>query len=345
MVSDTQRMEYGFAYNARDLILYALSIGIGSSDEDAENDLKFLYERHPGFSSIPTFCLAFTFWANNIRETSNIGTAGIPAFPPPIMSKEDVIPQRFLLRDVDLSKFPVIHTWQSISWDQSLPVPIPGISKSRCENTVNTRMNLKTISVVPKSSGTYVTSRSKVSALVPNTNGYSTICTMQMTALVLGITKENVKSYEDSSIARLSSNPRIPKDQEPILEWTYPTIASQALLYRLASGDSNRIHVDTSASKMLGNEKKAPLLHGLFTLAVAFRAILKVVDSADKTIRQLEGKFVRPAFVGDVLSVKVWKDKGFPSGKFLFVVVNQETGVTLVDRGCALVAESPQSRL
>jgi acyl dehydratase len=331
MVSDQEEMEYGFTYNAKDLILYALSIGIGASEEDAEN-LRFLYERHPRFASVPTFCLALTFWVDK-GESS---TTGIPSFPPPIMTKEEVIPRKFLLGgDVNLSKFPVIHTWQSIVWEQSLPVPAPGTSTSRCDNVVPTKMNMQTISVVPKSIGTFVTSQSKVAALDPKTKGYSRICTMQSTALVLGVAKENVAPYEDSAIARLTSKPRIPEDQPTILEWTYPTISSQALLYRLASGDSNRIHVDTSASEMLGSEKKAPLLHGLFTLAVAFRAILKLINSADKTIRRLEGKFVQPAFVGDVLSVKVWKDEASSSGNFVFIVVNKDTGVTLVDCGYA----------
>jgi acyl dehydratase len=341
MSDDDNAMEYGLAYNAKDLILYALSIGMGSSEDDAD-ELRFLYERHPQFSSVPTFCLALTFWS----DRGDANTARIPPFPPPLMAKEEVIPKRFLRGTANISKFPVIHTWSSIVWDKPLPIPIPGPPASRVgDNNIHTRMNLKTISVLPKSIGTFVTSQSQVVTVDPRSSAnpnheQSRICTMQSTGLVLGITPTDVVSY-DSGIARLTCKPSIPEDRPPLLEWTYRTASSQALLYRLASGDSNRIHVDTSASELLGSEKKAPLLHGLFTLAVAFRGILKkVVDDgdselADKTIiRKLEGKFTQPAFVGDQLCVKIWKDE-FSPRRFLFVVVNQETGATLLDCGSA----------
>jgi acyl dehydratase len=60
-------------------------------------------------------------------------------------------------------------------------------------------------------------------------------------------------------------------------------------------------------------------------------------DSAEESIRKLEGKFTQPAFVGDALTVRVWKDKTSPPSiqRYFFVVVNEETGVTLLDCGCA----------
>jgi hypothetical protein len=54
-------MELQSAYNAKDLILYALSIGLGSSKKADQEELQFLYERRPSFSAIPTFCFALTF--------------------------------------------------------------------------------------------------------------------------------------------------------------------------------------------------------------------------------------------------------------------------------------------
>ena len=146
----------------------------------------------------------------------------------------------------------------------------------------------------------------------------------------------------DSGVEKLTSRPTIPSDTPPLFEWMYATASNQALLYRMASGDSNHIHVDTSASEMMGSDKKVPLLHGLFSLALAFRAILKLVPDADRRIRRLEARFTRPAFVGDVLSVKIWKNK-LSSSELLFVVVNKDSGVTLVDCGCAAFRADEES--
>ena len=349
--------DYEVSYTAKDLIIYALSLGMGSHSDDA-NELIFLYEEHDKFTAVPTFCFAFTFWANenidpNATDTS---TQGIPPFPPPLMSKEEVIPSRFLRNSTDISDLPVIHTWQSIVWHQSLKVPARHPNR-----VVKTKINLETIAIQPKSIGTFVTSQSKVTT---NSN-HQLLCTIQSTALVLGIDPKNVVAF-DAGIPRLTCKPKIKsknnttEEQQPIFQWTYQTSQSQALLYRMTSGDSNHIHVDTSASEMLGNNKKAPLLHGLFTLALAFRAIVKLfgsndyssslnkfgdVDDFELIFRKLEGAFKAPAFVGDCLCVKIWNDDDTPKTlntsntkkRFLFAITNHVTGATLVDCGYAEV--------
>jgi acyl dehydratase len=324
--------DYGVNYNARDLILYALSIGIGSSSSDpAGDELRFLYENHPQFECFPTFCLALTFWA----EEGGGSTAGIPNFPPPLMRKEEVIPRRYLVDNVDLSTFPLIHSWQSVVWDQEMPVPTRSASNptTRFQNSVETKLDTQVISVAPKSVGTFVTSQTQVAVL--QGEAYSRLCTMHSTALVLGVSSAHVQPF-DTGIKHLTMKPQIPENDDPIFEWVYPTVSSQALFYRLTSGDSNHIHVDTSAAEMLHSEKKAPLLHGLFTLAIGCRAVSKLLDPALYTIQKLEGKFSQPAFVGDVLKVRVWKDTTTKAKKiFLFVVVNDETDIEVLRCGYA----------
>ena len=325
-------MEFQTSYNAKDLILYALSIGLGSSKVDQE-ELQFLYERHPSFSAIPTFCLALAFWADIEKSTCN----GVPAFPPPTMSKQDLIPKKFLRGDLNLSKSPILHTWQSVVWHQMLPVPAEGRPGSRCEEAVQTSLKSRTISVAPKSIGTFVTTENTVLLDDSTSSRKSLLCSMQSTALVLGVPSDKVVAY-DAGVPKLSLNPRIPTDRSPLFEWTYSTVPTQALLYRLASGDSNRIHVDTSAADMLGSEKSAPLLHGLCTLGIVFRAFLQLVPSANETIRKLEGKFTQPVFVGDVLCVRIWsaEEQQQPEtiNRFLFDVIDKDMA-TLVDCGNA----------
>lgn len=355
---------YGVSYDAKDVILYALSLGMKSDKSDAD-ELKFVYENHAEFTAFPTFCLALTFFAE--RHSSNNASRGIPSFPPPLMAKEQVIPRRFLRdRTIDVSKFPVIHTWQSIAWHSSLQVPeAPTKTSIPHSKQVRAEIDLKTISVQPKSIGTFVTTQSQVSTMDDHhKSDHHYLCTMQSTTLILGLSSDDVLPF-DSGIPLLSTNPKVPQQVAPIFEWSYQTTESQALLYRLASGDSNRIHVESSVSELLGLEKKAPLLHGLFTLAIAFRAIVKLTGYDDVVARKLEGKFSHPAFVGDTLCVKIWnstnnnnsvlgvRDKRGAFGdrastenrcpaqvmpkRFIFVVINQDTGTTLVDCGYAEV--------
>mmetsp|Transcript_8999 Transcript_8999/g.17421 ORF Transcript_8999/g.17421 Transcript_8999/m.17421 type:complete len:367 (-) Transcript_8999:1937-3037(-) len=365
-------VDYEVAYTTKDLILYALSLGMGSQADDT-NELKFLYERDDKFTGVPTFCFAFTFWAKrNINaDTPETTTQRIPRFPPPIMSDEEVIPSRFLRNNTDISNLPVIHTWQSIVWHQPLEVPT-----GHPNRVVKTKINSETINIQPKSIGTFVTSQSKV------TKNYNRqpLCTIQSTALVLGIDAKKVITF-DAAIPRLTCKPKIPSKSEqieakqPIFEWTYQTSQSQALLYRMSSGDSNHIHVDTSASDMLGSDKNAPLLHGLFTLALAFRAIVKLFDSDHYRsslnkfgdiddyalfFRKLEGAFKAPGFVGDCLCVKIWNHYNVletvktddTKKRFLFMITNSDTGAKLVDNGFAeievtskLVSSASKSRL
>merc|ERR1712238_127887 len=136
--------------------------------------------------------------------------------------------------------------------------------------------------------------------------------------------------------------------KKPIFEWIFQSSQSQALLYRMTSGDSNHIHVDNSASDMLGSDTKAPLLHGLFTLALVYRAVIKLIDGGCNSFdigddfnvifRRLEGKFKAPAYVGDCLCVKIWNGMKVADTKnFVFVVTNHVTGQTLLDCGYAEV--------
>ena len=92
-------------------------------------------------------------------------------------------------------------------------------------------------------------------------------------------------------------------DLEPVLEKTYETTASQALLYRL-SGDLNPLHVDPDLATKVGF--KAPILHGLCTYGVATRAILELLS--DKDVGQLKSftaRFSQVVYPGESLRVRI----------------------------------------
>ena len=307
--------EFVAFYNSRDLILYALSVGFGSTATDEKKqpheELKYLYEQHPDFTAVPTFCLALSFWAN--QNQSNAISYAIPPFPPPSMTATVTIPARYIHSNVnaDISTYPILHMWQSIQWHCNLPVP------TDASTSIQTLMNCKILTIAPKKIGTFVTSETTI---VDETSR-SLLCTLQSTALVLGIPKEAVIPMDISqgNNTTLKSKPvPVPrKGQPPDFQWTYETSPTQSLLYRLASGDSNRIHVLGDAllsQKLKLGDTQKPILHGLCTFGIATRAILQYAATTDQTghtttassLTHLEGRFSKPVFIGDTLVVKLW---------------------------------------
>ena len=135
-----------------------------------------------------------------------------------------------------------------------------------------------------------------------------------------------------------------PKDDATTLWWessSYRISLNQALWYRLASGDTNAIHVnantvprfllDDDDNSSNSNNNKKPLLHGLCTLGIAARMIAQQWQKqqqdpccAELSLRQLEGSFVKPVWVGDQISVRVWKrdDDDHRQSSFYFEVYN-----------------------
>ena len=103
------------------------------------------------------------------------------------------------------------------------------------------------------------------------------------------------------------SGPRnVPPDREPDHAVTYQTRADQALTYRL-SGDRNPLHSDPEFAKMAGFPK--PILHGLCTYGFTGRALLhSLCDSDPSRFTSMEGRFSKPVFPGDSLTVKIWVD-------------------------------------
>lgn len=374
MIEET---DFVACYNARDLILYALSVGFGSTKEYSANvdqELKYLYEQHSDFQAVPTFCLALSFWAN--QHLNKATSYAITPFPPPSMTATVTIPLRNLHSsdmnaNLDVSAYPILHMWQSIQWYRNLPVPATSSS------TIQTRMNCKITTIAPKKIGTFVTSETTIVEETLSSKSRSSksrspqlLCTLHSTALVLGIPKESVIPM-DTSTTKSKNNktakasiPVPKKGQASDFQWTYETAPNQSLLYRLASGDSNRIHVlgDAMLSQKLKlgggeNSKQQPILHGLCTFGIAMRAILQycaaavssngnkqtghsstIATNISPSFTHLEGKFSKPVFIGDTLIVKLWNIPPRSSSKrwvIAFKVFNDTTREIAVDQGYA----------
>jgi acyl dehydratase len=95
-------------------------------------------------------------------------------------------------------------------------------------------------------------------------------------------------------------------ERKPDSVVTYETGRDQALVYRL-SGDRNPLHSDPAFAALAGFER--PILHGLCTYGFTGRALLHELCGSDPArFLSMEGRFSRPVYPGDQLSVSMWVD-------------------------------------
>lgn len=309
LLEDSQSVTFDVTYTAKDTILYSLSIGVGSSNPSGP-DLHFLYEEHPNFEVNPLFALVLLFWA---RSDAKLTNSILPDFPSPVMKAMGVIPHSLLKDPVraqaTLSSCPVLHMYQSISWEDSLPVP-PRWGETRL------KLKGKFHSVNPKSIGTFVTTAMDV--ITSSGHDEKVLCQLYSTVLIMGLPTEYVIPYNPQRL--VSAIPfHIQPSTALILEYEYQVPSNAALLYRLASGDTNRIHVDPASVTFLSQDEDAnpqPLLHGLCLLGIVARIIVQKcylggtdIDMSHswKPLRKLSGKFTAAIFMNDTIRLRAWR--------------------------------------
>jgi acyl dehydratase len=107
---------------------------------------------------------------------------------------------------------------------------------------------------------------------------------------------------------------------------SYATRPDQALLYRL-SGDRNPLHSDPVFAKRAGFDR--PILHGLCTYGFTGRALLHALCGSDpERFRSMYGRFSRPTYPGDTLTISIWVDG--TSARFR---TENQRGETVIDHG------------
>ena len=108
----------------------------------------------------------------------------------------------------------------------------------------------------------------------------------------------------------------------------YRTAAQAALLYRLVSRDYMPIHADPAVARRAGFER--PISHGLNTMGLACRAILKRFSPGQGArLRSMFVRFANPAYPGDTIRIELF-DEG---EKIRFRAIAVERDVTVLDRG------------
>jgi acyl dehydratase len=94
-------------------------------------------------------------------------------------------------------------------------------------------------------------------------------------------------------------------ERAPDVEIDAHIASNQAHIYRL-SGDYNPLHIDPVAAKSGGFEK--PILHGLCTLGIGARLLLKALCDGDPArFKTLRLRFSAPVFPGDTLRLAAWR--------------------------------------
>ncbi len=101
------------------------------------------------------------------------------------------------------------------------------------------------------------------------------------------------------------------------------TLPQAALIYRL-SGDPNPLHASPTVAATAGF--KGPILHGLCTLGVAGRAVLKTYCNNDPArFKSLRLRFSAPVYPGETVRTEMWKNEKHVS--FQSKIVERDTVV------------------
>ena len=319
--------EYYVQYNAKDVAQYALSVGAASQSHSYRQEIRYVFEDHVNFSVIPTFAFALVFWAKRSGDGSVGNTSTIPQFPPPIMKSMGVIPQESLKSNVDVHQYPLIHTSLSMVWKKDLPVP------TKEKNKVVVMIKGKFVSVHPKSVGTFVTTEYMIYEKRNDavTDDSTHLGTARFTTLILGIPSAMVRPYNSSKYEPLASKffshpttgsiRSLVDTRRMLLKVDYYVTPNTALMYRLASGDSNPMHVDPNLVPDIGHKKdqrhanqneKLPFIHGLCTVGMVVRVILQLFqkrcheEGTTVSVRYLDCRFKMPVFINDTIVIRAW---------------------------------------
>jgi len=97
-----------------------------------------------------------------------------------------------------------------------------------------------------------------------------------------------------------------PPERAPDVVVELATMPQAALIYRL-SGDMNPLHADPSVAEAAGFP--GPILHGLCTLGVASRAVLRACYGSNPVqLRRFGSRFSSPVYPGETLRTEIWHD-------------------------------------
>ncbi|KAI6209072.1 Maoc-1 [Aphelenchoides besseyi] len=188
--------------------------------------------------------------------------------------------------------------------------PIPDDGELRCETQIVDVLDKKTSAIIL----TNVT-------VFDNQTGKK-LAKLQSATVQMGSGNFNGARTNSEEIVAVAV-PKRPADH--VAEET--TSLDQAALYRLGSMDLNPLHVDPQFAKMGGF--KQPILHGMCTLGVSTRAVLRDFGANDaRNFRAVKARFSAPVLPGQTLQVEMWR--GDQRGRVHFQTKIKETGKIVI---------------
>ncbi|CAM9624778.1 unnamed protein product [Chrysoparadoxa australica] len=293
--------------------LILFALGVGCC---CKEDLHYLYEGDEAFSAFPTFPLTLPFKGESCDVVDFPGDT-LPLLPQALY---DAIP----------NPAGVLH------YDQELIIKKPLATEGGKLHAVTNVIGIEALS-----RGSVV----RTKTVMADSEG-DVVCETVMGAYY-GAWKL------PHSLGMVPKRDAKPPARKPETSLYYRTSPEQAALYRL-SGDYNPLHIDPAMSKQMG--LREPILHGLCTFGIAARGILQHAREGKEQaprLASMRGRFVSPAWPGDVLITSIWEE----GGHLLWQVCRQGEGEdaegvpVLVATGSALLSQqpvtatSPRSRL
>lgn len=143
------------------------------------------------------------------------------------------------------------------------------------------------------------------------------------------------RGFTDSGVSHSEKIP--PPGRSPDKTEEFLTSPYQAQLYRL-SGDYNPLHIDPDNAQIMGF--KRPILHGLCTLGIATRAVIKAFANNDPSrFKAIRLRFSKPVMPGQTVVTEMWKE----GDRIVFNCKTKETGAVVISH--AYVELHPTAKL
>ena len=250
-------------WNRRDSILYALGVGAHA------DDTRFVYEKAPDFSALPTIWSSMSFKA-------------APA-PAPASDVPDFNKSQAAFPGLEFNPANILHGEEFV--ELMAPAPTHG------RFVVRSRV----LDFLDKTKGGVL--------LMENTfhdrNTNQPIARIVRSSFIRGLGGHGGRRTPQSDPRPVA--PKIP-DRAPDAVVVRPTSESQAALFRL-SGDYNPLHIDNNIAQMVGFPR--PILHGLCSFGFAAHTVLRTFP--DVQVRSVSCRFSSPVLPGQELKVEMWR--------------------------------------
>lgn len=209
----------------------------------------------------------------------------LPTFGVVAPTLRETEPPKVSMPGIDIDLAAVVHGSQEISVSAPLPTQGSGVARGRIADLQD---------------------KGRAAVIVQET----TVTDEHGTELWTARSSIFAKGEGGFGGSRGSSDKTPLPDRAPDVELVTPTLARQALWYRLC-GDRNPLHADPGFAARAGFDR--PILHGLCTWGIVCKTVVDGLLEGDVTqVRGYRARFAGIVLPGETLRTRVWRtDDGF----------------------------------